>query len=812
LDIKFKHFQKLEQKRNEAVRTEVLSTSEDDLVPATLRTGHDTFRVKVRLKGDMTDHLRGDRWSFRIEVRDGRSVFGMRRFSLQAPYTRNFHQEPLLFDFLRFHGLLAPRYFFVNLYINGKRIGVTALEEHFSKELLESQQRRESVILKFDESYYWANRKIFGDKAAGYSNWRNTPIDVFRMNKIRESKELSRYLKSGVGLLRGVTKNSIAPARAFDAKLWGQLLAACEIWNVGHAMDFRQLRVYFNPLTFKLEPIAYDATWTGPKLDNPGVRCQGGESPIMDQLIDDPEIRRAFFSALKDMASSIHPGELLSELQTREREYLELLRVDFPWLQEVDWNDMRARAAALLALNDRNLALSRMPRPVLQMPHYKDADYPAVVYAYLESDASGTHLEISNVLATPVEVSDLRFEPDTLEEWAPLGRFVSRRPPYPLSPSRWPDPPQTVRVDIKPPPGAGSDWGVAGTVKVQGGDREYPFRARASFPASSTNPVPRATLTEALKRHAFLERDPTDASWLRVKPGTWNVDGWLVVPEGLGLRAVAGTTLRFETDAALVARGPLDFRGNRGAPVVLEAQPQPVQSGYWMGLVVLSSEKPSLWSHVVVRNTTGVARDDWMLTGGVTFRQAEVELSDSVFDGSLAEDALNLIRSQFTLRRVEFYDAASDALDADYCKGRIEGGEFRGIGGDGIDVGGTQIEIDGAHFERIRDKALSIGEGSSLRARGLKVESSGIGLASKDASHSFVEDSSFQNIEQIALVAYVKKEVFGGAELIAKNVRIDTRGRAALVQLGSRISLNGTEITAESIDVAELYKSGVATP
>jgi hypothetical protein len=812
LNIRAKHYQKLIDKRSEALRTGVLRSSDDDLVPAILNTGEEAARVKLRLKGDILAHLWGDRWSFRVEVRDGANVFGMRRFSLQAPYIRGFQREPVFFDFLRSRGILAPRHFFVDLYVNGRRIGITALEEHFSKELLESQQRREGVIVKFDESYYWEALSRFGGRPADYWNWRSTPVTAFRMNKIRESEDLSRQVDSALGLLRGVVQDRMVPGRALDAKLWGEYLAACEIWSAGHAVTFRNVRMYFNPLTFELEPIGFDANGTLPTNVWPGLRCQGGHYAMMDQLFSDPQIRRAFFSALKEMSRVLQSTESVREMQEREQEHLEVLRTDFPWLQPIDWSEMRKRAYFLLELNERNYGRSRVRVFEPGMNHSQDADYPAVVHAYLEFDGSGTHLEISNPLSRPVSVTELRFEPDSVELRTPLHALASRRLPYRLGPSKWPEKPQTIRIDLEPPAADASSWSVEGIAKVGSDQRRYPFRAHTTFPARSDSPVPRVTLAQALEEHPFLERDPTDPGWLRVKPATWDVIGWLVVPEGFGLRVAAGTTLRFEEAAALVARGPLDFRGERGAPIVLEAQPQSARSGYWRGIAVLSSEEPSLWSHVVVRNTTGVTREDWTLTGGVTFRRADVELSDSLFDGSRAEDMLNLIRSRFTLRRVEFRDSVSDALDADFCTGRIEGGGVRRAGGDGIDLGGTQVEIDAAYFEGVRDKALSVGEGSTLRARHLRVESSGIGLASKDASHSFVEDSSFENIERIALAAYVKKTVFGGSDLVAKDVRIDTRGRVALAQLGSRISLNGAEIPPESIDVAELYESGNITP
>jgi hypothetical protein len=355
-------------------------------------------------------------------------------------------------------------------------------------------------------------------------------------------------------------------------------------------------------------------------------------------------------------------------------------------------------------------------------------------------------------------------------------------------------------------------WSIEGIARVGEENREYAFRAIPTHAPSSVHPVPRASLSRALADHPFLERDPARSGWLRVKRGSWDVAGWLVLPEGFGLQIAAGTTLRFEKGAGLVATGPLDLRGRPGAPVVLEGRSSSAGSAEWGGLVVLSSEAASRWSHVVVRNTAGVRRGSWVLTGGVTFRRSEVEISDSLFEGSRAEDALNLVRSRFTLRESDFRNARSDALDADFCEGRVEGGVIRYVGGDGIDVAGTRIEVDGVHLGQVRDKALSVGEGSSLRARELRVESSGIGVASKDGSRSFVDDSRFEKIGRVALAAYVKKPLFGPAELVAEKVEIDARSRSALAQLGSRVSIDGTEVPPEPLDVAELYDSGSENP
>ena len=51
--------------------------------------------------------------------------------------------EWFLHQFVAYSGLLALRYDFVQLYLNGDNLGIYALEEHFEKELIENNNRRE---------------------------------------------------------------------------------------------------------------------------------------------------------------------------------------------------------------------------------------------------------------------------------------------------------------------------------------------------------------------------------------------------------------------------------------------------------------------------------------------------------------------------------------------------------------------------------------------------------------------------------------------------------------------------------------------
>jgi hypothetical protein len=310
-------------------------------------------------------------------------------------------------------------------------------------------------------------------------------------------------------------------------------------------------------------------------------------------------------------------------------------------------------------------------------------------------------------------------------------------------------------------------------------------------------------VAEALRRHEFLERG-SSADRLRVRPGSWQVDEDVVLPEGITLEAGPGTTLRFGSDALLLARGPLDFRGGPDAPVVLE----PVDSA-WIGLVVLRAGAGSHWEHVVVAGTVGVEREGWSLTGGVTFYESPLTLVRSTFMGSRAEDALNLIRTTFTFRDCHFQGTVSDAFDGDFVEGEIRNCTFRDIGGDAIDLSGSRARIHQVAFDDIGDKAISAGEASEVEASELVVRNALIAIASKDRSHVQLTGARISGARQAALAAFTKKPEFGPATMVARDVDIFDAAREVIVQTGSTIQIGSRLIEGSPLNVRLLYEAGL---
>lgn len=111
-------------------------------------------RARLRYKGDWLDHLSGYP-SYRIDMDGNFSWNGMQSFSVQDPTTRGMLRNWVFGQFLEEADILHPRTDFILMKQNRAKPFVFSYEEHFTKNLLESQARREGPILKFMETRLW---------------------------------------------------------------------------------------------------------------------------------------------------------------------------------------------------------------------------------------------------------------------------------------------------------------------------------------------------------------------------------------------------------------------------------------------------------------------------------------------------------------------------------------------------------------------------------------------------------------------------------------------------------------------------------
>lgn len=788
IDIKFRHLETLRRRRTEALARGIYEQEAGDLVPAVIRLEDRAVRVRLRLKGDAVEGQFGrTSWSFRIQVRGDDHIEGMRRFNLQPAFARDFHSEPLFLHHVRSAGVLAPRFSFVRVSLNGDDLGIMAIEEHFSKELLESQGRRESIILKLDEAKYWAFSGRGDRFASPLGNFHTARIVPFRPTTVAKSPALSNDLKVATGLFKGFAAGKMAASDVFDAELMGRFLAIVDTWDAWHAASWRNIRFYYNPVTARLEPIAYDAE----------LRLIGFHTPepIHRLLFDDQMVRAAYDRTLRRLASDADDGVPLRELEEMQDRLLPILQRRFPLLTPIDIQGLPRKAAARLEMDpvqrvrfaaNRDPSDQR-PLPSLGPDRFRASDL--VLVDRIEEPGRRPVVEVRNLVPFPVTV---RLPPG---ESPDPGVRTSEVELAPTDAGRRPRP-QTLGAAVP-------DSLFVFTPGGQPGAWVYPV---TSYPERASRPVPTPSLPEAAAHPAF-DYDPARRI-LKGRAGTWTVEGVISLPDGVGLELAGGTELRMGRHAAIIVRGPTRFRGDPGAPVILRAD-DPLAP--WKGLAVFNVGTAAEWTDVQISGTSGLTFPDWSLTGSVALHGGEVRMTRVRFTDTRAEDALNLINTRFVVTDIVVDEADSDGVDVDFGTGVVQGGVLTDIGfaggGDAIDFAGARARVVGTRFHRIGDKAISVGEGSQVWVEGVSVRSAGVAIVSKDGSFLSASQPSVRDSHHYDFMAYVKKPEYGGTYFAIDKPDLGTGAPRVKVQSGSAIELDGSRHEAEDFDVDVLYNT-----
>lgn len=791
IDIKFKHLEKLRDKREEALKAGILEKSDDDFVPAQIRYGDRSIKVKLRLKGDWTDHLEGNKWSSRIHVSGKDHLFGMRRFSLQHPKTRGFQSEVLFFETLRKYGIIAPRYIFVKVTFNGDDIGIMALEEHFSKELLEHNARKEGVIVKFDESLVWAatdgaNRGFGGV----YDNVDNAHIDAFRSNKVNETPALRHEYAVAVGLLRSFLADRLTASDVFNTQQLGGFIAVAEFYRALHAVRWHNLRFYLNPLSMKMEPIGFDGDVNHPSRSLTPLYKR---EPILTKMMTDPKLFQSYQHVLKKIVTDYQSGELVEFLKTAEEDVLSQLRKEFFFLDHFNYDQLNTHINTIA----RDFKLSDI----------QSEKYPQHIFAYLIDEKGVPTLEIFNALPFDIEIESVTWKARDGNTF-PFKTIDLPSFPFTIDARQSFSNPIGLRIEnYQTPPVQNPELEIVSRIK--GSKARRIETAKQYFSLLSSSVLPDMDIDELLKNNSFLYlHDPKTIS---VKKGEWVVTESIVVPKGYNLLIPEGVILRFDTSGALISYGKLDFKGTIDNPITLSGQnnKQAGEDSTWQGLSVMNADESSTLSYTHILNTTGIHQGNWRLTGGITFYKSDVTLSNCTFMENKCEDAINVIRSNFKFDNILIKNCTSDAFDSDFSTGEVSFGTFQDIGlaggGDGIDLSGSNVVMNNCQFIRINDKAISVGEKSFLDAQEIEISDAGSAIVSKDGSRARITKALIKGSRVASLMTYIKKPEYGPTVLTAEKTTIEGSQRNAIAQEGTELILNGKKISVEKIDVDNLY-------
>ncbi len=779
IDIKQVYMDRLREQRSQALRSGILMTQANDRVPATIRWKGRAVKVGLRLKGDWTDHLETEKWSFRVTVRGGETLLGMREFSLQHPWTRNYIYEWIYHAVLRREDVIALRYQFVNVVLNGKDLGVYALEEHFDKLLLEANRRREGPIVKFNEEALWADRRRHGlegeQSPTDLQSWFSSTIDAFNMKRIEEDPALRQQFAAARSLLERFRSGEIGAGQVFDIAKLASFFAVSDLLGATHGAGlWHNLRFYFNPITARLEPVGFDGD---------------AGSEISTLLIEEGSRagdRRNFHA-------------LVFADEQFVRRYVEALeRVSAPGYLEAVFRDLGKPLAEALAILYSEWPSYHFDRDVFRLnrERIRNALNPsrALVAAVRRRFSGAVELELASLQIMPVEVVGVWQKGRALLD--PQAGAVILPGRLRGSPPEW----RTLSVDLHGPGGPKAEEAGALTVR-------YRIPGAAAIREEEVAPAPQAgadcdwtALTRSggnASTFAFLSVDDRGRT-IRVAPGTWTLERSVVVPSGYALVCGPGTHLDLVRSAMILSYSPLRWAGSEENPVVVSSS-----DGRGRGVAVLGAGDTSLLSRVSFRGLASPGNDACGLLGAVNFYESPVQMSHVEFAGNQSEDALNIVRSGFKIEDAVFSGNRSDALDIDFGTGSITRAAFLHCGNDALDVSGSEVRVEDIVIEGAGDKGLSAGEGSRMTVQRARVRRAEIGLASKDLSELEVRGLDLEE-SSLGFAVFRKKPEFGPAALSAWDVRMARLGTGYLLERGSRLSFEGQEVAANEEQVRDL--------
>lgn len=811
LDISFKNLQKLETKRLEAISNETLVSSSDDFVNAEICYDEKTSRCKIRLKGDLSDHWSGDKVSLRVEMKGNNLLKGMSRFSLQDPVTRNNTAEWLFLETLRNEECMGVRYEFVNLTINGKKMGIYALEEHFSKELIEENKRREGVIIGFDDYLLW---KKFPKDVATNIEWnsifRSSETKVRNNRKVSQNKMLNDQKETALNLLKGLQDNTVSPSQIFNSEKLGKFLAITRLWQAESGLFFGDINFYFNPVTCLLEPIGFDGN---PKEEIKSPYCYFTWGDIKDNWVNfalkDPTIASVYIATLHEYASFSFISDLMNSLSTKEKHYRNLLL-----------KELFLKSPATIWKNHLNL-INYKPWKILQERAESiliELSETHLLQAYASKKENEADLEIvvRNRTTQPIEISGFSSG-DSF--WPSADHIFNNK-------NNWPSLISNEGNLILYSQGNGYQQTSADLhFRISEYKSGLPLYVHSRFLGS---PQEFLTILVPCDLNPFKLKDlplGRDASGPKISylssviiesndnylipNGEYTLHENLYIPPGKKLYVSPGTTLLFDNNVTFVSESPLFFHGTLEKPIVLSSANED-----WAGMLIANSNGQSIFENVKFENVCGVgkgpnpqgiSKNGWTMTGGITLYNSNSQFKNCSFENFKSEDALNIISSTFSLENCIFSSHFSDAFDGDFVEGSIINCSFSNILGDGVDFSGSKADVRNSSFENIADKAISVGEGSHVEVSTCKINNVSFGLVSKDLSVTKASKNTITDAKTAAFAAFQKKNSFGPASIIVSEPKTSDCKRLFLIQDGSVGRLDEKIINTSVFKTSELY-------
>ncbi len=707
IEIKEKDLKKLEKNRAKALeRGVIINDLDGDYVPAVLEYQHKKINIKLRLKGHMTDHLQENKWSFRIKVKDKESFMGMKRFTIQHPGTRGYIYEWIYHELMRREDIIALRYSFINVTVNGKDWGIYAIEENFDQELITNNQRKKGPIIRFNPDLYWVDRynelKRLKPVAEFASYYSANPEGYREEDILKDSLQRQYYLKA-LGLMEGFRTGKINVSQTFDVPRLAKFNAIIDLVGGQHSIDWSDIKYYYNPVTAKLEPVAYESFTVFPFQSIAGnymyvtLDSTKKYEDLHTALFSDSVFFKTYVKELERISNTSYLDRFFSDVDSSLQSNLAILYKEFPY--------KKFEKAGYYHNQE-------MIRKIL--------DAPKSFHAYFKGYSEGNYsIQIGSIESLPVEIKSLEIEGHKFYPASPVvlsakqpnayveyKEYIFINPEYVSAKSKSTDIYTYMwfaQKEMK------INYSVLGSYKIKQ-TKVFPFvHTDAQFISDDLK-----NKQSTIDQFSFLVKDEQQKI-ITIQPGKHTINSDLIIPAGYKVIATNNSSIDLINKSKIISFSPVHFSGTEDEVYIFESSDF---TGQGFELIDATG---SVFKNVLFKNMPEIKDEQWKRSGYISFYKSTVIFDHCHFINSKAKSMINFISSTYTIKNSLFELASNDALNIDFSTGEITNSAFENCKR-AIKTTMSATNLTAVNMGAAIDKAVFIDDSSTLVLNGKTVE------------------------------------------------------------------------------------------
>ena len=713
--------------------------------------------IKIRVKGDRRIHFdKPLSTSYKIDIRKDEKLWGLEEFSLQKPIVRNYAYE---YIFQKLHhelGNISLKYKLVDLSINGLNYGIYSIEEGFSKELIERHSKR--------------NGPIFGIRDDISSEYPNVIYDSYSEDYwVKNNIDL---LNSGYGILNLIKENNSEAKKFIDWDAWGKFFAVTDLVEAYHGALAKSVRIYYNPVSGKIEPITFDGHHGTADFSNfiildflnENSSCSWicGERKwfLRFLLNENNEVREEFINPYLKYLKKITSNEFLIEFDKKYSSKINNLNkffyADFSRYDNIFWKGIFPYVYKDNYLKERAKKINQK---------LNSTDTSSFIFS-----KNNNKLKVKlppNSVPFKISSNCKNQQKNKTEIWV-----------YKTKEIYWPaDCEKLLLKAINKKNEEINLW-------------ENPV-LNTLLPINLENFIP---------INHIVEGEIINKTFYPLK-NKIVINKNTILPKDLNLKLKNNQHIILNNGSSLILYGNLYVNADEENKVKIEGmEPN-------FGSIISINNKIEI-ENLNIKNLTSPSINGYVFYAGVNIFNSEVSLKNISFENSLSEDTINLIDSNSVIKNLSFLNTKSDALDIDGGILNISEVYCKKIGNDCLDFSNAIITGNNIFAEDVLDKSISIGEKSKVKISNIKIHNSEIGLAVKDNSNAILTSVEIIN-SKLPVAVFVKKNEYGPAKLNLENFTLKESKNIYLVDDRSELTINGESIYGtESGSVIESYLYG----